>query len=127
MPKRKDRVILDTNLLISFLLTKDFSELDKLISDKDITLVYSYELINEFIEVSQRPKFKKYFDIRTLQQILDIIRDHSDFVNVESQIELCRDPKDDFLLALAKDGAATHLITGDNDLLELKKFGQTKI
>jgi predicted nucleic acid-binding protein len=48
-------------------------------------------------------------------------------VQIKSKIKACRDPKDDFLLSLAVDGKATHLITGDKDLLILKKFGKTKI
>ena len=40
---------------------------------------------------------------------------------------VCRDPKDNFLLALAHDGKADYLLTGDNDLLVMKKFGRTKI
>lgn len=31
---------------------------------------------------------------------------------------LCRDPKDNFLLSIAKDGNANYLLTGDNDLLD---------
>ena len=46
---------------------------------------------------------------------------------VKSKIELCRDPKDDFLLSLAMDSKADYLITGDNDLLGLKTIGKTKI
>lgn len=46
---------------------------------------------------------------------------------VTSSVKLCRDEKDNFLLALAKDGAATHLISGDKDLLDLEKIGKTKI
>jgi len=46
---------------------------------------------------------------------------------VTSNISVCRDPKDDFLLSLAKDGNATYLITGDKDLLILKEFGKTTI
>jgi len=45
---------------------------------------------------------------------------------VISEICLCRDPKDNFLLALAKDGKASHLITGDLDLLVIKN-GKTEI
>lgn len=50
-----------------------------------------------------------------------------DLVEVKSIITICRDTKDNFLLALAKDGKADYLLTGDKDLLELKKFGRTKI
>jgi predicted nucleic acid-binding protein len=50
-----------------------------------------------------------------------------DLIDVISIISICRDPKDNFLLALAKDGKADFLLTGDKDLLHLKKFGKTKI
>jgi len=67
MPKRRDRVILDTNLWISFLINNDYSRLDRIINDKRVVLLYSQELIEEFIEVARRPKFKKYFDEESLQ------------------------------------------------------------
>ena len=44
-----------------------------------------------------------------------------------STITVCRDPKDNFLLALAKDSNADFLITGDKDLLILEKFENTII
>lgn len=50
-----------------------------------------------------------------------------DLIQVESIVTICRDPKDNFLLALAKDGKADYLLTGDKDLLDLIKFGKTKI
>ncbi len=50
-----------------------------------------------------------------------------DLIEVLSIVSVCRDPNDNFLPALAKDGKADYLLTGDKDLLELKKFGQTKI
>ena len=50
-----------------------------------------------------------------------------DLIEVESIITICRDLNDNFLLALAKDGKADYLLTGDKDLLDLKKFGKTKI
>jgi predicted nucleic acid-binding protein len=43
-------------------------------------------------------------------------------VSVTSVITECRDPEDDKFLALAIDGAATYLITGDDDLLALNPF-----
>lgn len=48
-------------------------------------------------------------------------------MNVTSDIILCRDPKDNFLLSLAADGQATHLLTGDKDLLDLQTIGKTVI
>jgi len=127
MPKRKNRIIIDTNLWISFLLTNDFSKLDKVFVDKRVILLFSQILLDEFLEVAQRPKFKKYFSLPDLERLLLQIKNEAEFIEVTSDIRLCRDPKDDFLLSLAKDGKATHLITGDKDLLDIIKFGKTKI
>jgi predicted nucleic acid-binding protein len=46
---------------------------------------------------------------------------------VKSEVKLCRDPADDFLLSLAKDGAADFLITGDKDLITLSQIFSTQI
>lgn len=59
--------------------------------------------------------------------MLSIVEPFVDLIEVESIVTICRDAKDNFLLALAKDGRADYLLTGDKDLLELKKFGRTKI
>lgn len=127
MPKTKDRVIVDTNLWISFLLSKDYGKLDKLFNAENLILLFSRELLDEFVEVARRPKFKKYFSITDLNELLTEIHSRAEFIDVTSVVNLCRDEKDDFLLALAKDGKADFLITGDNDLLELEKFEKTNI
>ena len=127
MPKKGDRVIIDTNLWISFLLTDDYAELDTLFADNSITLLFSQELLDEFIEVAQRPKFKKYFLLPDLQKLILRIREKAEFIHVKTVVTICRDPKDDFLLALAEDGNATHLITADKDLLDRQTFGKTRI
>ena len=53
MPKRRDRVIIDTNLWLSFLLSRDFSRLDKIFADESVLLLFSQELLDEFIEVAR--------------------------------------------------------------------------
>jgi uncharacterized protein len=127
MPKLKDRIIIDTNLWLSFLINKDYSRLDKILSGKLITLLYSQHLIDEFIAVAQRPKFRKYFSPGDLQDMLLKMSARAHFIEVSSIITASRDPKDNFLLALAKDGKADYLLTGDKDLLTLRKFGRTSI
>jgi len=126
MPRPADRIIIDTNLWISYLLTKD-AKLDRLLANNLTTLLFSQDLITEFIEVARRPKFKKYFSSPDLEALLMSISTKAIFIEVLSSVNLSPDPKDNFLLALAKDGNATHLITGDKELLSLKKFGNTKI
>ena len=127
MPRRKDRVIIDTNLWISFLLTTDIARLDQIFANESIVLLFSQELLDEFIEVANRPKFKKYFTLTILEDLLQQIRLQAQLIQVTSNIDICRDPKDNFLLSIAKDGDADYLLTGDKDLLILKKVGKTKI
>lgn len=59
-----------------------------------------------------------------LQKRIRIIIDSK---TVNSIVTQCRDEKDNFLLALAKDSKADFLITGDEDLLIIKKFQNTEI
>ena len=59
--------------------------------------------------------------------MLSAFEPFTDLIEVKRNVTVCRDSKDNFLLALAKDGKADYLLTGDKDLLELKKFGKTKI
>ena len=84
-------------------------------------------MLNEFLEVVSRPKFKKYFSDRAVTMLLEGIQDYADLVEVTSNVKLCRDKKDDFLLNLCIDGKVDYLVTGDEDLLELKKYKRTTI
>ena len=58
---------------------------------------------------------------------MSLVRRRAELVDVSSVVDACRDPKDNFLLALAKDGNADYLITGDNDLRTMREFENTKI
>jgi putative PIN family toxin of toxin-antitoxin system len=60
--KTNHRIIIDTNLWISFLLTNNYTKLDLILS-KGRKLLFSQQLIEEFVKVVQRPKLKKYFTI----------------------------------------------------------------
>jgi putative PIN family toxin of toxin-antitoxin system len=48
MRSKVHRIIIDTNLWISFLITKDYSKLDEVIFSKQGILVFSQELLDEF-------------------------------------------------------------------------------
>ena len=66
MPETKHRAVIDTNLWISFLLTKNFDRLDTLFSADTLVLLVSQELLDEVVEVARRPKFRKYFELDDL-------------------------------------------------------------
>lgn len=121
------RIILDTNLWISYLLSNRLPHIDELILNGRSTILFSEELLEEFIEVATRPKFEKYFSKEDVIILLLLFDFYGELVEIKSKIEICRDPKDNFLLNLAKDGKADFLITGDKDLLEIGKIDQTLI
>jgi putative PIN family toxin of toxin-antitoxin system len=121
------RIVIDTNLWVSFLITQDYSKLDELLSAKQAILIFSKELLEEFLEVAQRPKFRRFFSLTDIEALIEVIYQHADFVEVYAEVNICRDPKDNFLLALAIDGNANYLLTGDKDLLELSRLGETSI
>ena len=128
MPKNKQlKIIIDTNLWVSFIISNKLNLLDTLLYSEKARILFSEELITEIRQTIIKPKLKKYFGANALDEMLSAFEPFVDFIQVKSVITLCRDPKDNFLLALAKDGKANYLLTGDNDLLELQKFGKTKI
>jgi putative PIN family toxin of toxin-antitoxin system len=122
-----NRVILDTNLWISFLISGRLKKLDDLIDRDEIVFLFSPELLGEFIDVARRPKFRRYFPHDRIEEVLSLFDSFGELVETSSRSDVCRDPKDNFLLSLAKDGAADFLITGDSDLLSIGTFGNTVI
>ena len=127
MPKRIKRVIIDTNLWISFLITNNLNILSELFLFERFQIIFSDELFNEFLDVARRPKFKKYFDEKSVQLLIENISEKLEFIEVASAISICRDLKDNFILALSIDGNADYIVTGDKDLLSLNGFKGKKI
>jgi len=127
MPKSKPlKLIIDTNLWISFIISNK-QLLDPLLFSGKAKLLFSTELITELESTITKPKLKKYFRTNAHEEMLLAFEPFIDLINVQSIVTICRDPKDNFLLALAKDSKADYLLTGDNDLLDLKKVDKTKI
>ena len=58
---KSKRVVVDTNIWISFLISKNENGLFDLIWEEKVVLLFSEESFLEFTKVSQRAKFKKYF------------------------------------------------------------------
>ncbi len=128
MPGQKpSKVIIDTNLWISFLIGKELQNLKALIINEKIRLIVTDQLIDELEIVTSREKLKKYFDQDKVAELIVLLNIVSEKVRIRKIEQICRDPKDDFLLALAKESKADFLITGDKDLLELKIYGRTEI
>ena len=124
---RKKRVIVDTNCWISFLIGRKLSSLVALLSDERIDLVLCDELLEEIREVTQRPKFAKYFPLQEVESLLSFLRLKGILFEPSENIHICRDEEDDYLLALAVEAKAHYLVTGDKDLLVIKEIASCRI
>ncbi|MBN2009443.1 putative toxin-antitoxin system toxin component, PIN family [candidate division KSB1 bacterium] len=128
MPKRKiSRVIIDTNLWISFLIGRKLRTLKKLIVNQNIEIIMTEQLLQEIEIVTSRPKFRQYFDQNKIHELIRFLKLITTIIPIISDIQQCRDPKDNFLLSLAVDSHADYLLTGDRDLLEIGHIKSTKI
>ena len=121
------RVVIDTNIWVSFLISNKYRKLDSLLLANKIIILFSTEQLEELNKVSKYPKLTKYFPPTAVEDMNSNLAGYIDLVKVTSKTDVCRDPNDNFLLDLAKDGQANYLITGDADLLCLKAYSKTKI
>jgi putative PIN family toxin of toxin-antitoxin system len=128
MKAKKNRIVIDTNVVISILLFGgELDEIRKLWQLKKIFFLVSKEVVEEYIKVLAYPKFSltdEKIKFILEEEILPFVTT----VRVKSKITHVKDdPDDDKFLALAVDGNADYIITGDKHLLNLKEFQTIKI
>lgn len=121
------RIIVDTNLWISFCIGTKLTALINAIIQKKVILCFSEELYNEIFSVLERPKIQAIIKKDRVKELFTVLEHRVDIINSESSHDDCRDPKDNFLLDLAVDAKAQYLITGDLDLLVLNPFKGIRI
>ena len=121
------RVVFDTNIWISFLISNLLKGLDDLILEGKIEVVMCEEQLDEIIAVLRRPKFKKHFSEEDVGELLSILSKTATITKIGSAIRDCRDAKDDFILETAVAGNAGIIVTGDKNLLELNPYHRIKI
>jgi uncharacterized protein len=85
-------------------------------------LLLSFAALAELYEVLTRKRFRQYVDEEDIRSFLAALTRKAQWVDVDVEIRACRDSKDDKFLELAVSGHATHLVTGDSDLLVLNPF-----
>ncbi len=121
-------IVLDTNVIISSLLLSN-SVPAKILAhaEQHDTILFSNDILSEISLVLSRPKFRPYLDEDVIAEFLARIDQNWKKVEIIHLIQACRDPKDDKFLALAVNGGASHIITGDKDLLVLDPFRNINI
>jgi putative PIN family toxin of toxin-antitoxin system len=123
------RLILDTNILLSALLSP-LGAPAKLLDAwerKTFTLVTSEALIAEFRDVASRPFFRARLRASAIELLAAGLQDFSFYCGNLPTVPVAPDPKDSYLLAMAQASQAEFLVTGDKELLSLKKYKSTRI
>jgi len=117
------RCVFDTSVIVSALLlldSKPRQALDLALQKGKVLL--SFPVLAELYEVLGRKRLRRYFDEEDVRIFLAALTREAQWVDVDVQIAACRDSKDNKFLELAVSGHATHIVTGDSDLLALDPF-----
>ena len=120
---KRERVVVDTNVLISGVLSTTSTPalaLEKAISSGQ--LLASTATLHELIEKLLSARFDAYISRDERDALLLRLAPLVEIVEVVQTIRASRDPKDDKFLEVAVNGRAEVLVTGDADLLELHPF-----
>ena len=117
------RAVLDTNVAVSAALLPQSTPRRAF----DYVLEYGTSLISiasvtELNGVLRRSHFNRYLTEEERLEFLFALVRESELVEVTVAVSVCRDPKDNKFLELAVSGSATHIISGDDDLLALHPF-----
>ena len=124
------KVILDTNVLISSLIQRNYPYLivNHCIIENSVNTCVSDKLIEEYFTVINRPKFSKYSDfLNRAEFVLTQIIDQSLKFTPSSRVDILKDKNENFLLELASESQADYLITGNTSDFSIDEFLNTKI
>jgi uncharacterized protein len=124
------RAVLDTNVLLSALLFGGRLEgLHRAWRAGRLRLVLSRETAEELLRVMAYPKFRltraeiTYLFDTELLPFADVV----ELPASKSKQRWSRDPEDDKFIRSAQAGKCARLITGDDDLISLKRVGKVAI
>ena len=90
-------------------------------------LITSAEQIREISHVTRHPKIRAQLAPALAGRLVNQLRDLAIVVPKIPKVDRSPDPDDNHLLALAEDGEAQFLVTGDKQLLSLKHHKFTHI
>jgi len=119
------KVVLDTNVIIAAFTSRGLANSVFELCLGKFEIILSEYIINE---VSDKLAGKLKVPPEIVNEIINFLRDPctiSEYSLLEENV--CRDIKDDNILALAYSSKSKYIITGDKDLLVLNKFEKTHI
>lgn len=120
------RAVVDTNILVRAVIKPSGTVGPVLLRlrDGDYTLLYAQSLLEELIDVLNRPRIREKYGLidQDIQTVVSLILLRGEPVMPRERVTVCRDPKDDKFLEVAVAGEADVIVSGDQDLLVLHPF-----
>lgn len=118
------RLLIDPGVYVSALISPSGapSQLVQAAVAGRVTLVVSPALFAELSKVVHRSRFRRWFseqDADDFITAITMIAEHVADAPFEHRQPLCRDPKDEYLVALAETAGVAFLVSGDRDLLDI--------
>ena len=108
------RIVLDTNILISALLSPQGPPAQvflMILLEEDTQLCVSGDIYAEYEEVIHRPRLNR--SDSEIEATLRAIREKGFWVKPTEKVHACSDPDDDIFLECAQIAAAHYLVTGN--------------
>jgi len=122
------KIIIDTNLWISFIIGKRLAVLSSLLTNSHISVFVCAELLKEIEDTSSKPRIRKYVGDKDVIDTFKLIEKYCNYAVINKTADSpVRDRKDLYLLSLADTVQADYILSGDKDLLELQSHNRTKI
>jgi len=118
------RVLLDSNVWLAILTTDGFCRRVWRTTRGACKFAASRDILEE---VEEKLRLKFGFSDRHARLMTFFVERQTESVRVASIVNVCRDPDDNRILAAALDSGCSVLVTGDADLLTLKKFQTVSI
>lgn len=120
------RVIIDTNVFLSAILGGTLKAILDHWQNERFVLVVTDEIVREYLDVLQRPKFGLRGDV--IDNIATFVFQFAEFVTPIEHVQVVKaDPKDDKFLDALTVGKVDYLVSGDKHLLGLKEFAGVTI
>ena len=88
--KSETRIVLDTNIWISFTIGKRLKLLNDLLLSKKLVVYFSNEIIEEYKQVISRKKFAKYITQKNIEDTLELIHNDCRKHSITTKIYLSR-------------------------------------
>lgn len=114
------KIIIDTNLWVSFMIGKRLSSLSDVLCRHDVEIYVSEQQLTEIHDVIARPKFEKLISKETRYYFFEMVYDVCIITDITVQaVSNIRDPKDLYLLSMAESVPVDYIVSGDHDLTDL--------